>query len=179
VSKATYLDCIGHWNVPADTDDTLALANVIIMHEFGDQVNNIGTNMQISKLGSTLAKAYRKPIICQYPLNQARWMRDVDISYYIERHHREDAYLDTNEVNRQAAEWCKIGGWKAAIVVAHPHHLWRAGRNLEKHGIKALYPDVSSITYDRYCSRFALRTPYAFMPREVAARLLYAKGNLI
>ena len=182
LGKNYVADCFAHWHIISDATPLLKDADVIITHEFGDQHNVSLTTLNIVARGADLAHRFNKPMICQFPGQQVAELAGIKPIYVIERHLlKPGEYLDTEEVNRQAANVCKMNGWKRAIVVAHPHHEWRAAANLERHGISTFYPKTSDIPYDPSLrkSRPILSTPALFVPREILARLLYLKKGWI
>lgn len=173
-------DCFTHWSVLPDIGEALAGAEVIVTHEFGDQKSVSRTTRQIAELGIEFAKKLGKPLICQAPGDEVAARLKIRPFCVIRRHElRPGAYLDTEEVNRQVTEICRTYGWQRVILCAHPHHLWRAGLNLTRHGMTVLYPNTSGIGYDAHCARLALQSPYIFIPREVLARILYLRKGWI
>lgn len=175
-------DCFLHWHVPAHSSAELVAADAIVTHEFGDQKNPSRTTEDIVALAVRLHKSLRKPLICQHPGDQVAKRYGVEVAHIIKEHLLDPgAYLDTQEVNRQVSLKCAWENWKRVIVCTHPHHMWRAGRNLERHGITALYPPYSPIFYykELFLSRPFLATPLLFIPREILARKMYLDRGLI
>jgi uncharacterized SAM-binding protein YcdF (DUF218 family) len=173
---ANVFDCFGHWNVPPSTEEELANADVVATHEFGDQKVPSLSTTRIVERGAYYVRIYSKPMICQFPGNRVAEKYKVKPVAVIEKHLLKPPpknYLDTEEVNRQIAEICKQHGWKKVILVAHPHHLWRAAENLKRHGLIPVIPVNRDIPYDPTMKRGALRGPLRFVPREIAAREVY------
>ncbi len=176
-------DLFSHWEVPFHSPEKLAEADAILTHEFGDQEHVSATTRRFVTLGVELARTFRKPMICQYPGDRVTREYGIEPTLVIKEHLLTPGkYLDTEEVNRQAAKYCRAQEppWKKLIVLSHPDHVWRLGRNLHKHhGIEPRYPDLSSIEYDPQCLRRSLSDPYwarterfpwvtpGFRPREV------------
>ncbi|MGH7141302.1 MAG: YdcF family protein [Minisyncoccia bacterium] len=197
---AGIIDCFLHWQIEPDSDETLRTADAILCHEFGDQQRISETTRQIVLLGVECAKTFGKPestdrlpLICQYPDDTVAREFGIDPECVIREHLlKPGKYLDTEEVNRQAAEVCARHGWKRVILCTHPHHLWRATRNLKRHGITPLIPDTSTIWYDPLCSRRVLSGPFTlaripmapyicfgFVQWELMSRVAYFKNHLI
>ena len=182
MSDVSLRDCLEHWSVPANEEEELATADAIVTHEFGNQKDPSGTTMDIVALGVELHKRLKKPLICQYPGDEVVKRYGIEAAHVIKEHLlKPGEYLDTEEVNHQVAIKCAWEDWHRIIVCTHPHHMWRAGRNLEKHGITPLYPSYSPIFYDKrlFLSRPFLATPLLFIPREIIARKLYLDRGLI
>jgi uncharacterized SAM-binding protein YcdF (DUF218 family) len=174
------LNIFSHWNVPPSPESDLAKAHTVLTHEFGDQKTPSATTRAMVEVAVALCQKYNLPLICQFPGDEVAKAMGVQPLNIIMRHlTNPGAYLDTEEVNRQAAGYCLRYTWSKVILVTHPHHLWRAGKNLEHHGLTVLYPDVSRVNYDRECTRSALRSPWKFVPREIVARALYLKRGWI
>jgi hypothetical protein len=160
------LNIFSHWNVPPSPESDLAKAHTVLTHEFGDQKTPSATTRAMVEVAVALCQKYNLPLICQFPGDEVAKAMGVQPLNIIMRHlTNPGAYLDTEEVNRQAAGYCLRYTWSKVILVTHPHHLWRAGKNLEHHGLTVLYPDV------RYgeCTRSN--------PREIVARIPWACYN--
>lgn len=167
-----------YWHMKPSPPEMLDRADVVLSHEFGDQHTLGNTNRALAKLAARESLGRGLPWITQFPQN---WFptKAMPIAVISAHELKKGAYLDTEEVNRQAAEICKVNGWKTVLLCAHPDHAWRAGKNLERHGLSVVYPDLSGISYDPTCARRSLSSRFVFLPRELAARLLYFwKGYL-
>ena len=90
-------------------------------------------------------------------------------------HGLEDNCLDTRQVLLQAMEICdkKLGGTRKIILIAHPHHLWRAMMNAKKLGFEPIIPMIANVPYDPYSHQWWTRSKWAFVPYEIATRLVY------
>lgn len=174
----TILDCFLHWRVWPNNPSELATAQAVLTHEFGDQHKVSKVTEKIAVCGVKIASIIDRPFLCQQPGDVVAGMMGVKPLYVVTTHLLQPGvYVDTEEVNRQAARECKKRGIKTVVLVAHPHHIWRAGKNLERHGITVLFAPSDDIPYDPTCSRWWLRSPWLFIPREVLSRLYYlSKG---
>lgn len=175
-------DCFGHWRVAPNTPAELATAQAVVTHEFGNQKDVSSSTAAIVDTAVELTTTHNLPLMCQWPGNSRARQRRVEPALVVKEHQlRPGAYLDTEEVNRQFAEMCRSQGWTRVIICAHPHHLWRAGKNLEHHGLQVLYPDMSRARYDSGLRRVRpeLSTPLLFIPRETLARLLYRRKGYL
>lgn len=171
-------ESIFFWRVQIASDDELANADVILAHEVGDQKNINKATQAVAENARALHKKFHKPVIIQYPGNLA--MPDVQPIAVINSHKLSSGkYLDTNEVQRQVSEICRAHDWRKVILCSHPLHLWRAGRNLIRHGLEPIYADNRNVCCDLKCSRLVLKSEIILFPREVIARLLYLRRNLI
>ena len=165
------------WIVPTATEEELANADVILAHEYGDQKNVSSTTAAVAHNVRELHRKFRKPVIAQFPCNEA--ISDVP-AIVISKHLRmPGVYLDTDEVQRQAAVICGLHGWKKVILCAHWAHAWRAGQNLIHHGLTPIYADTSSIKFHWDSPRWAQKSTSLFMAREALAKMLYFRKGLI
>jgi hypothetical protein len=177
---ASIVDCAMHWRVPASSDELLAECDAVITHEFGNQIIPSQSTIAIVQHAVELCRKYNKPLITQFPGDVVAQELGF-VPYAVIRTHKLVAgkYLDTEEVNRQAAMICSQNNWKRIIVCTHPHHVWRAGCNMQKFNLEPLYAPNAHIQYDKTCSRKSVRSPWYFVPREICARALYIqKGYL-
>jgi hypothetical protein len=176
----TVLDCFLHWNVKPGSLNAMALAGGVLTHEFGDQRKVSKATETIAKCAIKISLIIGKPLICQQPGDIVAVLEGVKPLYVVETHLLHlGAYVDTEEVNRQAAREFKKYGIKTVVLVAHPHHIWRAGKNLERRGIEVVYSTYHNIPYDPTCSRWWLRSPWFFIPREIVVRLYYLSRGRI
>jgi hypothetical protein len=167
----TLYEAFTSWSVPSASLKELVSADVVVTHEFGDQKRINTTLIEMAKIAILLRDDYQKPWIAQYPGNLTTATPPLGvIKMHLLKH---GAYLDTEEVNRQVAVVCRAHGWKTVILITHPHHAWRAGKNLEHHGLNVVFPDLESVKYDSHTSRLVLTSPLFFIPREIIARLVY------
>lgn len=175
-------DLLGHWRVPSSSEADLAHADVILTHEFGDQINVSKTTRSFVEIAAALAKKHDLPMICQTPGHIVAKEHGVNPIKVIERNELQaGGYLDTDEVNRQAAQLCRVRGWIKVIPCTHPHHLWRVGENLRHHGLTPMYADMSAVPYDYslIIERPFLSNPLLWMPREIMARVMYVNNGCL
>lgn len=174
-----FFECFVNWRVPPDSDGELAKADVVVTHAFGGTDEPSSTTCAIVELGIELADRFNLPMVCQYPGSGHALSYGVDVACVIREHSRtKGKYVDTDEVNHQVRTQCDRHGWRTAILIAHPHHLWRARMNLAKHDIKVLVPDTSGISYDQESEWRNLRWPW-FPLWDFLARMKYFWDGLI
>lgn len=165
------------WSVLVATEEELAGADVILAHECGDQKTVSETTRTIAANAHYLHCRFNKPVIAQFPGNTA--IPDVP-AIVISRHLRIPwGYLDTDEVQRQAAVICDLNGWEKVILCTNWVHAWRAGQNLIHHGLVPVYADNSNVRFDWRCSRWTAKSAVITAPREVLAKMLYFRKGLI
>jgi len=158
--------------VPFATPTQLVKADVIFGHEFGDQKNVSETSRSIAKNARRWHQELGIPVIFQHPCELA--FPDVKPVHVIrENLLHPGKYLDTNEVQRQLAEFCFEKGWTNVILCCHPKHAWRAGLNLMIHGLTPVFIDNSNVKCDLRCSRWSMKSEYIWLPREVYAKFRY------
>ena len=160
------------WKVPASEESALKSADVILGQSFGLRSDGPGlSNYALAFVVARLAKRYSLPAVLQWEI--ADCLPNVHIAGVIRRHRSEGKYLDTYEVLAQSAELCRARGWKRAIVVAHPDHMWRCVQTAKKLGLMALVPPMPEVPYDPASSQSWTRSRARFLPREIIARLLF------
>ncbi|MBI5913490.1 hypothetical protein HY839_03575 [Candidatus Azambacteria bacterium] len=165
------LGCFFAWKVQPGTKNELRSAQVILAQSFGLRGDKPGiSNEALTKVVADLWRCYHLPLVLQWEI--ADCLPGVHKAGVIRRHRTEGEYLDTHEVLAQSREICKKG-WTKAIVVAHPDHMWRVVRVAENVGFHAIPADVQDIPYDPQSSQSWTRSKMCFIPREIAARLLY------
>lgn len=168
--------CFFSWKVPPSPNEFLKSSEVIIGLAFGQRLTNPGTsNRAMAKIARHLHYYYQLPLILQ--LEVSRCLMDLPKAGVIFQHRLEDKCLDTYEVLAQAWEICQKNGWRKAIIVSHPDHLWRAKKTAEKIGFEVSCVDTSShpylIPYDRESIQPWTKSRLRFLPREIAARTIY------
>lgn len=99
--------------------------------------------------------------------------KEIKINKIISKHSKPEKYLDTYEVSRQCAKYCKEYGIKKLLVFAHPDHIWRVARSIEKFGIETISVKLKSMPYDPESSQVWTRSRRAFLPRELIVRIYY------
>jgi hypothetical protein len=159
-------------NHPASAAE-MSRAGVVVTHEFGDQQHLGVSNAAIAEVAHALMRELSIRLwVAQYPTNFGA--RDIlPIAVIRTNYTNPGAYLDTEEVNRQVASVCRERHVTQVVLVCHPHHAWRAKKNLERFGMTVYLPDLSSIPYDPGCSRKPLNSALYFIPREILARIFY------
>ncbi|MBU3942369.1 hypothetical protein KKA24_00115 [Patescibacteria group bacterium] len=101
--------------------------------------------------------------------------KDAEIVKVIEEDRVKGKRLDTYEVLAQAFEVIKKRGWNKVILVAHPDHIWRAKKVLEKMRLKVLIPSgLEDIPFDPHSSQWWTRGPLVWwLLWEIRARIFY------
>jgi hypothetical protein len=167
------VDCFLHWHVTPNTESELATADAVATHEFSDQHLVSGTTEKIIGRALEYVCKYNKPLMCQYPGNQVAEQKGILPVHTVREHLLHSTrYLETEEVNRQFALECHRRGWHTVILITHPHHMWRAGKNLALHRVKVLYAPTKDIPYDPLNPRKVLSSPMQYIPYEIGARQL-------
>lgn len=165
------------WSVPLATEEELLNADAILAHECGDQKNVSAATRVIAENARNLHLRFNKPLIAQFPVNEA--IPEIPAIVISKHLKTPGAYLDTDEVQRQAAVICGLHGWGKVILCTNWVHAWRAGKNLEHHGLSPIYADNHNVHFDIHCSRWALKSAVIVLPREVLAKMLYFHKKLI
>ena len=163
-------------------------AQVIIAQSFGARKQGergIG-NMSIASAVWKISQKERIPVILQKEIvDRFRAFRDESSSPITEgiimgivERHREGKYLDTYEVLSQAREVMRKYRWTRAILVAHPAHISRCKKVLEKMGMIVIIPKgLEYIPFDIHSTQWWTRGRLKWWLREIPTRILYkARG---
>jgi len=166
------IQCFFVWRVPPSGEDALCHAEVALVQSFGLRRGAPGlSNGALASIARNLHEHYGLPLVLQWEI--ADCLPDLQKAGVIRRHRTPDAYLDTREVLVQSAEICRKHGWRKAIIVAHPDHVWRVMKTAEKLDFGIAITDMASIPYDSLSLQPWTRSRWRFVPREIIARLLY------
>lgn len=164
------------WKMRPSEADKLKNADVIIGQSFGiDPNNKPGISNEFLANIVTQYDRY-DAVLHHYPYTILQWeIADcVGFSDYIISESRiQSIYLDTYEVLAQTWVVCQKEGWKKAIIVAHPDHVWRVAKTAEKLGFQVLIADTAGCPYNPQSTQPWTRNRPAFIGREILARLLY------
>jgi len=113
----------------------------------------------------------KKPLIIQKDCADA-FPAGIKIDKIISEHQTPGKYLDSYEVSRQCLEYCLQNNIKTLLVFAHPDHIWRVRKTLEKFGLEAISVNCT-VPYDHKSAQIWTRSKWLFMPWEFFARLAY------
>ena len=140
---------------------------------FGPRENGPGISNEF--LAGIIAETYNKlpkTLIIQKDAAEA-FPENIKIDKVISAHRKPGKYLDTYEVSRQCAEYCKEHNIKKLLIFAHPDQIWRVARSIERFGIKTVSVELSSMPYDPESVQPWPRSRRAFLPREFIVRIAY------
>ena len=166
------VQCFFAWRVPPSGEDALRHAEVALVQSFGLRRGAPGlSNGALANIARGLYKSYGLPLVLQWEI--ADCLPDLQKAGVIRKHRTPGDYLDTYEVLVQSAEICREHGWRKAIIVAHPDHVWRVMKTAEKLGLETAIPDLVSVPYDSLSLQPWTRGKRKFVSREIIARLLY------
>lgn len=165
--------CIFCWKVK-NSNEEMKESEVVLALSFGLRDNTSGTsNLQLATIVKEICHRYAIPVIAQWEISDTCILADVIKAGVVRGHRTKGKYLDTLEVLMQSIEICKRRGWKKAIIVAHPDHLWRCVAIAKKLGFKAVVADTSFVEYDAKSIQPWTRSRMRFVPREIASRFLF------
>ena len=153
-------------------------AQVIIAPAFGaGEMGDPGlANLFLGDIVGEISIKENLPIIAQIEVANALNALPVPLKLIevIKEHRIKGKYLDTYEVLSQAKEIMEKKGWNIAILVAHPAHLPRCKKVLEKMGVKVIIPEgLEKIPFDSFSTQWWTRNKFAWWIREIPTRLLY------
>lgn len=119
------------------------------------------------------------PVITQWEIAESNELENnPNITLNIKEHQTSGKYLDTYEVARQAAEFMRKQGWIRAWIVAHPAHLWRCKKVLEKMGITVIEPPSlvgidTNILFNPHSAQWWTHNPFFWWIREIPTIAFY------
>ncbi|MCK9439154.1 MAG: hypothetical protein WCY43_03570 [Patescibacteria group bacterium] len=167
-----FLECFFTWKIKKDKKNEPEEAYVYFCLSFGYAKDH--SDLSNQALALVLKKYYlqkRAIIIAQKEI--ADYLPDVIINFTINKHQKESKYLDTFEVCRQCFNYCQEINLKKILVFAHPDHLWRIKKVMEKLGAKISVADTSACPYNKKSKQIWTKNRAFFMIREVFVRLYY------
>lgn len=125
----------------------------------------------------TLATSNGRPIIAQVEIDQSiRTFRPgMGADHLIGSARGSGRYLDTRECAVQICSIMDYFGWKAAALIAHPHHLPRAQAVFAARGIETATPPGVRAIWDRESGQLWTRGPLRWAIREPFAILIYER----
>ena len=173
-------ECLLSWK-PAKPANQESQKNVdvIFCQSFGPRKNDPGISNRF--LADCILKVYNKnpkPLIIQKDCADA-FPVDVKIDKIISRHQVPGKYLDSYEVSRQCFDYCRAKNFETVLFFAHPHHVWRVQKTIEKFGLIGIIGDTAGMPYDSKSTQIWTRTKLIFIPREFLTRLFYLFSNKI
>ena len=105
------------------------------------------------------------PVIAQFDVADALGQRSAEL--IIRRHRTEGAYLDSQEVARQAKDHMQARGWKSVVVATHPAMEARNDALCTAMGLKTVAPaGLEVIRYDPGSEQDWTRDPASWWKRE-------------
>jgi hypothetical protein len=145
-------------------------ADVVIGLSFGVTPKGPGkSNIALGHIAKKLNKTRNIPLILQWEISDTiPTVKKVGIITS-----NPNEYLDSYEVLRQSKVICDANGWKTAVILAHPDHLWRCKKIAEKMGVEVLIVDTSNVPYDSASTEVWTKNRFVFLPREILACALY------
>lgn len=165
--------CFFCWRIKVSEMSEIQNTEVIIAQSFGIGKNNTPglSNEKLAIVIKKIKKYFNVPIIAQREIVDCL-PKEFKAERVSERRIK-GVYLDTYEVLYQSWEICKKNGWRKAIIIAHPDHLWRVVQTAKKIGFKTIIVDVSSVSYDRKSVQWWTKFAIFFMPWEILGRILF------
>ena len=167
-----FLECIFKWRVKSSDKRELADSQVILAQSFGLRPSDPGeSNKALAKIVENLYKRFQLPLVLQWEI--VYYLPDIPMEGIIREHRQAGKYLDTFEALNQSKDICKQHGWKKAIIIAHPDHIWRVAETARKMGFTVRIVDTQSVPYDSHSTQLWTRGRIRFLTREIPARILY------
>lgn len=132
------------------------------------------SNEVMAQILERLFKLYNLPIISQWEIDDA--IQDQGVKSHvvkrIEKHRAQGKYLDTLEVAVQMVEKMKRQGWKKVVTVAHPLHVWRVARILERLEVEPIIsPYLWSVPFEPKSEQWWTRNRILWTIKEIPIRL--------
>jgi len=161
------------WRVSFATEEFIKKAQVVITFSFGERDETklyCRSNVFLAHITEFIFKEYQIPVISQGEIVN---LVTGGIIFKIEHARISEKYLDTYEVAIQAYELCRQYGFNNVLVVAHPHHIWRCKKALQKFGLSVYAIDTNACPYDKLSNQIWTRSAWIFIPREFLTRIIY------
>lgn len=156
----------------------LSEADVIGAFSLGFLKNDPGlSNEVMARFVEKLFNIHQLHIISQWEITDAMRVTLIPIKN-IHEHRIKGKYLDTLEVAAQMVEEMKKQGWKKIVVVAHPLHVWRCVKILQKLGVEPIIPArLKTIPFDPRSEQWWTRNRILWTIKEIPIRLgSFVKG---
>lgn len=171
--------CIFCWKLKPSNKERLKNSDVILALSFGRRKNTPGmSNVQLALGIEMLSLKFGLPVIAQWEISECL-TACIDKAGEIRKHRIKGKYLDTLEVLVQSLEICKKKNWKKIVIVAHPDHIWRCAETAKKLGFEVAIADITDVAYDEQSIQLWTKSRMLFVPREIAARILFLFKNWI
>lgn len=174
-SLYAYVECFKNWNVEPASELKLSTADCIVGFSMGIRDSwDMGTSNEfLSEIIWDLSERYNLPIMIQWELGECDFNFDLPSNRIVRCHRVKGEYLDTFEVADQMQIELMYQPLTRPIVVAHPHHMWRCLKSMEKRGFQPMAADTKNVPYDRQSAQGWTKDPILFVPREIAGRLTF------
>lgn len=171
----------GNWNMPPAAEAQLKNADCIVGFSFGLRENNQpgSSNEALAKVIVSLTDKYDLPVMVQWEIADCLPFKLP--SHRIVRKHRvKGEYLDSREVAIQFAAELLREPLAKPINAAHPLHMWRCLKNLEKLGFQnPVQADCNAVPCDPQSTQWWTRHPSLFIPHEIYGRWICIKKGWI
>jgi hypothetical protein len=169
-----FFECMFCWRgIKYCAEDQIENVDAIFCQSFGLRSDGPGASNIF--LATKILGIYRSrslPLIIQKDCADA-FPKNIKIDKIISHHEIKGRYLDSFEVSRQGAEFCKINGFNTVLVFAHPDHCWRVAKTLKKFGLKVLVANTVGTPYDPKSIQWWTRKRKYFIYREFLTRIFY------
>jgi len=173
--------CFKNWQVQPANKEQLKRADCIVGFSFGlREKNEPGlSNHFLAKVITHLHHSYPEAeIMVQWEIASCLPFKLPDYRI-VSKHRKAGEYLDTEEVASQMIDLLRDPHTRP-IVVAHPLHMWRCIKVMEKKGFQKVFAaDTTSVRCDPESIQSWTRSNFRFATRELPARLLYLKKDFI
>jgi len=176
------VECCFVWRVKNSThQENLKDSTVILALSFGVGLDSPGkSNKALAEIVRDLYNQHKLPIIVQKEIVSCLPgpLCEEGVRAIIREPRRvREKYLDTREILEQCKSLCSDNQYAdldmKAILVAHPHHLWRTKRMAEKLGFVIHVANTKSVPYDRRSRQWWTRNQLFYFLREVPTRIVY------
>lgn len=172
-----FFECFFKWRPEPETDGREI--DAIFCQAFG--LRSDGPGKSNNYMAACILETYYqdpKPLIIQGDCADAL-PDDIKIDLKISKHQEPGKYLDTWEVTRQCAEYCRVHNISTVLFFAHPAHAWRVQKTIEKFRLRGVPGNTIGTPYDPKSVQIWTRSKWLFIPREILSRLLYLFTNKI
>lgn len=173
------IECFFRWKVKHSTQEDLKNSTVILALSFGVGIDNPGkSNKALAEIVRDLYDQHKLPIIVQKEIASCLpgpLCREGVRAIIREPRRVRKKYLDTREILEQCKSLCSGNQYvdldMRAILVAHPHHLWRVEQLAKQLGFVTRIADTSLVLYDSLSKQWFTRNQLFFLVREIPVRI--------
>lgn len=135
-------------------------------------------NIRLASAVELIVRESKEPVILVAQWEIARAIKSVPVDYVVEKHRTEGAYLDSEEVMAQAAEFFRKHGVKEVIPVANPFlHLAKCRSLVYKEGFVSINRRIGWVGFYRKSLQWWTRGPIRLIVYAILQKFTSRRGK--